>query len=641
MMDKFFPKELSNFSPMNARLGVKSSFPNAKRNIALLLLLWFSNGELSTYSFFKNDKSNNNEKIILKKEYSQNLYEYIKDYIDEKDRKYDKFCEKINKFELVQGQIEPSQVAFQIVWRLAEISFEDKGKTDSAERQGGNRFPKVIRYTNNVDLIKYSFIGQDNYLRAELAEWLVDSSDDSSIKFFDESLDRSVLNKSDEKLLKILSVISEKAVIKTKDDDGEIIFQKNGIYQTIAEHDSGVSVAISGNSEKSGLLRIISSAIKDGMEPYLESVDANHVKLKNTTNTWIEEYAKRIISNIKLSNIDVEIKAKEENNSNHGINIGENIIYYGAPGTGKSYGIAELIRKNGIEEYDPKEGSKFVERITLHPDYSYSDFVGQIMPVVRPSSNESNTQVITYDFQPGNFTRALKVAIDNQNSPVFLVVEEMSRANVSAVFGDLFQLLDRDNNGRSEYSISNPLIAKYVYSDSNETNIYLPSNLMIVGTVNTSDQNVFVMDTAFKRRFRWYYVSTNPEPGFKNNPQIIILDANDKCIPIRWKDFLEKLNDFIVNELGMSEDKQIGPYFIKFSEHNSDEETEELIKDKLLKYLWEDVASISNLTSENKLFSSNIKSFSLLYNYYEHRKRIFSKPFLNHLKSNKQDGNNE
>ncbi|MVX59706.1 AAA domain-containing protein [Streptococcus danieliae] len=300
-----------------------------------------------------------------------------------------------------------------------------------------------------------------------------------------------------------------------------------------------------------------------------------------------------------------------------------NCIYYGAPGTGKSYSVSERIKEvyPKFNELNSDE-SKFVFRTTLHPEYTYSDFVGQLMPV-------KNNDSITYEFTPGIFTLALKQAITNPDHYVFLVLEELSRANVASVFGDLFQLLDRAE-GVSEYSISNPLIANFVYHDqsNNQTStisnsyIYLPSNFVLLGTVNTNDQNVFVMDTAFKRRFEWEYVSTDAVGDNVNNPSIEY--QKDKFIS--WWDFYKEINRYITVKMKLGEDKQIGQFFIKFSEDNS--RNKKLIQNKLLQYLWEDVEKASY---GKKLFSEKINSFSDLYKNYEEGLQIFSDEFINRI----------
>lgn len=307
---------------------------------------------------------------------------------------------------------------------------------------------------------------------------------------------------------------------------------------------------------------------------------------------------------------------------------GHNIIYYGAPGTGKSYRVSEKIKHDYIADYSSKQGSPDVFRATLHPEYSYSDFVGQLLPKVEQER-------VTYEFTPGVFTSALKHAISYPMRPTFLILEEMSRANVAAVFGDIFQLLDRDEDGRSEYTINNGLIAQNAIlsdadgaADPNNCSVYLPENLFIVGTVNTSDQNVFAMDTAFKRRFTWEYVSPKvDEASFENNPDIEI--SSD--MTVSWYKLYTTLNDFITRDLGLTEDKQIGPYFIKFG--HSQMNPEELVKDKLLQYLWEDVDVVARRMNggARSLFDSKIASFADLYDSFG-KKTVFSNKFIEKLK---------
>ena len=307
---------------------------------------------------------------------------------------------------------------------------------------------------------------------------------------------------------------------------------------------------------------------------------------------------------------------------------GHNIIYYGAPGTGKSYRVSEEIKHDYIADYSSKQGSPDVFRATLHPEYSYSDFVGQLLPKVEQER-------VTYEFTPGVFTSALKHAISYPMRPTFLILEEMSRANVAAVFGDIFQLLDRDEDGRSEYTINNGLIAQNAIlsdadgaTDPNSCSVYLPENLFIVGTVNTSDQNVFAMDTAFKRRFTWEYVSPKvDEASFENNPDIEI--SSD--MTVSWYKLYTTLNDFITRDLGLTEDKQIGPYFIKFD--HSQMNPGKLVKDKLLQYLWEDVDVVARRMNggARSLFDSKIASFADLYDSFG-QKTVFSNKFIEKLK---------
>lgn len=359
--------------------------------------------------------------------------------------------------------------------------------------------------------------------------------------------------------------------------------------------------------------------------------------LKN--NSWLHDGREtELINYIENKDINQEESETEFNDKNL-IDIKTiQKIYYGAPGTGKSYSVLQLI-KDQITKYG--ENSVDVIRTTIYQDYSYYDFIGSIQPKVE---NEK----IKYEFSPGPFSVALKNAIENPQKQVFLIIEEMSRGNIASIFGDTFQLLDR-KNGISEYSIHNELIYNYIHLDTEKkTEIYelntekrvaelyndikydskkvsLPNNLHIIGTVNTSDQNVNVIDTAFKRRFSFEYVSVDP---IKDNNNMYLNSFSFKLgeIEFNWIDLYRALNKFIVENLGLNEDKQIGQFFIKFDEKNEDEDSKLQIKDKLLQYLWEDIQNIA--ISEETIFDKEIKTFGQLYKEFEN-KNIFSETFMN------------
>ena len=143
--------------------------------------------------------------------------------------------------------------------------------------------------------------------------------------------------------------------------------------------------------------------------------------------------------------------------------IGRNIILYGVPGSGKSFAAKR----------DYCKADTVVERVVFHPDYSYSDFVGQIMPTV----NESNQ--IEYKYTAGPFTRILKQAIENPDLEHVLIIEEINRGNAPAIFGEVFQLLDRNADGQSEYGITNSDIAKVVYNGDSNRKVLIPSNRIL------------------------------------------------------------------------------------------------------------------------------------------------------------------
>ncbi|WP_083848964.1 McrB family protein [Catellicoccus marimammalium] len=319
-------------------------------------------------------------------------------------------------------------------------------------------------------------------------------------------------------------------------------------------------------------------------------------------------------------------------------NIGSNLIFYGAPGTGKSYGIQKYIQD--------------VFRTTFHPEYGYSDFVGQIMPTV----NEEGQ--LEYIFNPGSFTQAIVYAYRHPDEPVFLILEEMSRANCASVFGDIFQLLDRNGQGESEYPINHLQLSNYLQRELGKSHpwnkyqskIYIPGNLYLIGTMNTSDQNVFVMDTAFKRRFLMKYVPTTIDSN-KNQFSLPYSDTET----MEWNDFVKTVNDYIVDDKGLqlSEDKQLGQFFMKNYDAKDamtidplleeskvlytikDSKNFETYKDKVLYYLYHDVEKASYHT-EKRLFNENIKSFGDLYqkatakNHYD----IYSEEFKGCLEKN-------
>lgn len=270
-----------------------------------------------------------------------------------------------------------------------------------------------------------------------------------------------------------------------------------------------------------------------------------------------------------------ETKSLSDNKIDESVRIdgGKNIILYGVPGSGKSYTL----------QRDYCNDNSVVEKIVFHPDYSYSDFVGQIMPSVDDSG------IVSYKFNPGPFTNILKKAYHNPQTKHVLVIDEINRGNAPAIFGEIFQLLDRlkhDKNGfkkgSSEYAINNMDIANIVHSDKNAS-IRIPSNLWIIATMNTSDQNVFTLDTAFQRRFSMQLIENsfeNVDDDFKN---MKILDTD-----ITWQKFCTTINEKIAqNNEGLSsmEDKRFGVYFVNIDDLKSKEN----FAHKVIKYLWDDV----------------------------------------------------
>ena len=267
--------------------------------------------------------------------------------------------------------------------------------------------------------------------------------------------------------------------------------------------------------------------------------------------------------------------------------IKRNIIYFGAPGTGKSYNLnqdKDILLRNYPENY---------ERVTFHPDYSYANFVGTYKPVPENKS-------ITYKYVPGPFMRILKKAIENPNEPYLLIIEEINRANVAAVFGDVFQLLDRNEENISEYDIDTSEDMKsYIDKDK----IKLPQNLFIWATMNSADQGVFPMDTAFKRRWDFKYFSINNNEKLIENTKTIINGEE-----VNWNRLRKQINDELLS-YKINEDKLMGPFFA-FNEFMGQEiptdTFKDIFKNKIIMYLFEDAAR----SRRNDLFSgARIKDY--------------------------------
>ena len=308
------------------------------------------------------------------------------------------------------------------------------------------------------------------------------------------------------------------------------------------------------------------------------------------------------IDNIVCNNLDYNIQS----------------IYFGAPGTGKSYRVEKLI-KECYPNIENKE-NPFVFKTTIYSDYSYYNFIGNIMPISKEGE-------IGYAFKAGIFSQALAMAFKYPQKEIFLIIEEMSRGDVASIFGDIFQLLDRDENGYSEYSINNDLISHYFYDENIDigNKIFLPRNFHIIGTVNTSDQNVNVIDTAFKRRFEFVFVNVSPiETDSKTFVNSFVFKLASK--EFEWNKLYITLNELITIKLKLNEDKQIGQFFIKFNNYKSDDHKFAAIQNKLLHYLWEDVQRAA-ISDDYSIFKEKYKTFSSLYKDFSEHINVFSDEF--------------
>ena len=236
-------------------------------------------------------------------------------------------------------------------------------------------------------------------------------------------------------------------------------------------------------------------------------------------------------------------------NSSGPASKGANTIVYGAPGTGKSHYLSQ---------FSPNV------RTVFYPDYMHSTFVGGYRPYVAGGS-------ITYQYIPGPFIQAFIQAIKAPNDePVYLIIEELNRANAAAVFGEIFQLLDRDHTGKSAYQIEPDLVLKdFLDVELNgqtewQGQLFIPSNLHLCASMNSADQGVEPLDSAFKRRWQYHFLPIDfdqiPAGDLRRDPVL-----NHNGTDYSWVDLAQALNEFL-KSLGIDEDRLLGQHFMSESD---------------------------------------------------------------------------
>lgn len=302
-------------------------------------------------------------------------------------------------------------------------------------------------------------------------------------------------------------------------------------------------------------------------------------------------------------------KDEDDNNeSTKSVDKPHQRIFFGAPGTGKSYKLNEEAREYFGDNY---------ERVTFHPNYMYGHFVGAFKPFPKFLKNSDGSikkdddgnihETITYEYIPGILMKQLVKALKNQDENYLLLIEEINRANVAAVFGDVFQLLDRNNLGESEYFIATSReLQEFLKKEFNDykldetvinklgsdfSRLYLPKNLYIWATMNSADQGVMPMDTAFRRRWEFKYLGINEAADLnKEDFKRYKFKINDSEV-VLWDEFRRALNKKL-SSLNIPEDKLIGPYFVSKSilEDSNLNKLTDTIKNKVLMYLYEDAA---------------------------------------------------
>lgn len=293
-------------------------------------------------------------------------------------------------------------------------------------------------------------------------------------------------------------------------------------------------------------------------------------KLLSTTNNKLSKLGE-ILCSIKPPHHNIVLKKKATQK-----------IFYGAPGTGKSYNIKHYVEtKDGTPDGEMRDDNN--TRITFHPDTDYASFVGCYKPM-----RGDNPDEIVYKYQPQAFVKAYVKAWewyldkDREDKNYYLIIEELNRGNCAQIFGDMFQLLDREYSGYSSYKVDTDSdLQQYLEEsfegtdfsnedkDSDEElskgeKMILPPNLSILATMNTSDQSLFPMDSAFKRRWDWHYVKIDADE--EKVKDVYFYVGDDKY---SWSDFVKAINAYIQGK-NESTAKQIGQWFVKCDDDEVD-----------------------------------------------------------------------
>lgn len=582
------PEGMVLYDELDLKLGIKSSLPHVKSTLALAILFWECADRPAELIYSKQENMN----IVINDELVKWVKDKLAELFDEEKIDFSDVILTINNNQLFKSQMEALIVAFELIWKIAKVNFVDESKPASSERTGGTRYPKKLSYSINADIIHCVIEGNPEAYYRVLLSWI--------------GVNVNVDPECEKVFTSLFTALSEGAIFKLVDDGNDVRFQHLGIYKKALETNDAVDV--SGDAEAKGPLRILKSLLADGLNSYLDYSNGVATIKANYQNE-LESYHKRVETFLMLSatkfiisnNVDIKINGVLYHHfENNRLTTGTNVLLYGVPGSGKSWTIKH--------EYCSDENR--MERLVFHPDYTYSDFIGQILPDVTDGS-------VSYKFTPGPFTSILKKAYEDPENEYFLIIEEINRGNAPAIFGEVFQLLDRKTKidpkhddgypiGTSEYGITNTNVAKIIYGDATQK-VRIPSNLSIIGTMNTSDQNVFTLDTAFQRRWSMRMIEStfdHVEETFKNHK---ILDTT-----ITWEGFCSAINTTILTKnarITSSEDKRMGPYFIQISDLEYDEREDDdsvseaerikarqhncLFAEKVIKYLWDDAFKFS------------------------------------------------
>lgn len=571
-----YPQSIKHRALNNPRLGIKSSLPNPRKVIALLYLIYLCGDKKATINYLVSNPSDKN-KATLDSELTAAIITYL--------GKNEDFAEELLSNPLIDSQIEALQVALQLFFRLAKINFTSNTQS---ERTGRIRNPKTIDFSTNIDVLDL-FLGQfeESQIIEFLLSWLNDEDDDVISPL----------------IKKILVTFVEPTIFRiTESTDKFLDFDLFGMYESFLKKGMN-SIDYKGEEEPKGSARVLGSYIRNGLHPYINQ-HGGVAEVNRDLIDEFKEYAKRVDTSLsiapKLDDYPFDTDSPVDSEPVHEQLPGpRQVIYFGAPGTGKSHAINKIVK-----EQAPKNNI----RTTFHPDSDYSSFVGCYKPTMRDGK-------IEYSFTAQAFVKAYIGAWCDVTKPYYLVIEEINRGNCAQIFGDIFQLLDRDKSGESSYSIKPDSDLQHYIAErlklvpnipeeiASGEEMRLPSNLYIYATMNTSDQSLFPIDSAFKRRWDWRYTAIKP------SEKEHVLKVGE--YRYKWSSFIKLVNEKIL-DLTKSEDKQLGYWFIIPDDNNVIDW--KIFASKALFYIWNDVVKdYATMEKADSPFGKNY-AFSTYFN---------------------------
>lgn len=359
------PDNITTYSDIDLKLGIKSSLPHVKSAIALAILFWECSDHPSELIYSASQKQGKVEEIVVAPDLNHRLINFLSNICNQNHIELNRLTETVNQNSLFKSQIEALIVAFELIWKIARVNFVDSNKSFSVERTGGNRYQKKLNYTLNEDIIHCLIESDRNtYLRV-LLSWI--------------GLDLNIDHSCEERLTHLLCALSEEAVFKLVDGENDIIFNQNCIYEKLIEKHQTVN--IDGDKEAKGSLRILKSLLNDKLNPFLKYHSGN-VDIADGYDDALSSYQKRVDTFLQLSAKKIDLHNEEvlsskicEDSTSNSYHVSDdsvfstelkssyprNRIIFGAPGTGKSWQLD--TDKNKLLE----NGGEF-ERVTFHPD---------------------------------------------------------------------------------------------------------------------------------------------------------------------------------------------------------------------------------------------------------------------------------